>query len=96
MLAFSPSALATPVTYVDLSGKKLCQDDGGNEKYRTDRKYFSSRDGTGTWLVASTGVQINSNQIKGLAGMQILPDGTFASTWMFDGKPKAWVGHYCQ
>jgi hypothetical protein len=28
--------------------------------------------------------------------MQILADGTFTATWLVDGKPKTWTGHYCQ
>jgi len=38
------SAKATPVTSADLSGKKLCWNDGGTENYYTDGKYFSTHD----------------------------------------------------
>ena len=95
LLALSP-AMATPVTHADLSGKTFCWNDGGTETYRADGKYSSSNDGEGTWFVTEKGVQISTNQITGLADMQKLPDGTFTATWLVDGKPQTWTGHYCE
>ena len=94
LLASSP-AVATPVTSADLAGKKFCYMDGGTEMYYPDGKYVSSNDGTGTWAITDKGVQITTKQITGLADMQKLPDGTFAATWIVDGKPQTWTGHYC-
>ena len=88
-------ALAAPVTKADLAGKKFCYMDGGTETYYADGKYLSSNDGTGTWAITDKGVEITTNQITGLADMQKLPDGTITSTWIVDGKPKTWTGHYC-
>jgi len=95
-LASVSSAMASPVTSADLSGKKFCWNDGGTENYHADGKYFSTHDGTGTWVVTPAGVQISTNQISGLAQMQRLPDGAFTSTWIVNGKPKTWTGHYCK
>jgi hypothetical protein len=94
LMASLPAA-ATPVTQSDLAGKKFCYMDGGTEIYYADGKYVSSNDGKGTWAITDRGVQITTNQITGLADMQRLPDGTFAATWIVDGKPKTWTGHYC-
>lgn len=91
----SSPATATPVTQADLAGKKFCYMDGGTEIYYADGRYVSSNDGKGTWAITDKGVQITTNQITGLADMQKLPDGTFAATWIVDGKPKTWTGHYC-
>jgi hypothetical protein len=95
ILASASRAPAAPVTAADLSGKKFCWNDGGTENYDADGKYHSTHDGTGTWAITAGGVQIKTNQISGLADMQKLPDGTFTATWLVDGKPKTWTGHYC-
>jgi hypothetical protein len=89
------SASATPVTNADLAGKKFCYDGGGTENYYADGRYVSSVDGTGTWTIEKDGVLIKTDQITGLADMQKLPDGKFTSTWIVNGKPKTWTGHYC-
>jgi hypothetical protein len=95
ILLLSP-AMATPATNADLSGKKFCWNDGGTETYFADGKYSSTHDGQGTWAITDKGVQITTNQISGLADMQKLSDGTFTATWIVDGKPKTWTGHYCE
>jgi len=92
---FSTQAMAGPVTKADLAGKKFCYNDGGAETYFADGKYLSTHDGEGTWEITDKGVQIVTNQISGVADMQKLPDGTFTATWIVDGKPKTWIGHYC-
>jgi hypothetical protein len=95
---FLPSslAMAKPVVSADLAGKKFCWNDGGTENYAADGKYSSTHDGQGAWAIVANGVQISTNQINGLADMQKLPDGTFTATWLIDGKPKTWTGHYCE
>ncbi len=95
LLSLSP-AIAAPVTNADLSGKKFCWNDGGTENYYADGKYSSSNDGKGTWAVTDKGVQISTDRISGLADMQKLSDGTFTATWLVNGKPQTWTGHYCQ
>src|ERR1700722_6138288 len=92
----SSTAMATPVTRADLSGKKFCWNDGGTENYYADGTYVSTHDGKGTWSIESKGVQITTNQISGLADMQRLADGEFTATWMVDGRPKTWTGRYCE
>jgi hypothetical protein len=94
-LLLLPPAMAAPVTNADLSGKKFCWNDGGRETYRADGKYSSTHDGEGTWVVTPKGVQINTNQIRGLADIQKLSDGTFTATWIVNDKPKTWTGRYC-
>lgn len=89
-------AMAAPVTEADLAGKKFCWNDGGTESYYNDGRYSSSNDGNGTWAVTDKGVRISTNQIDGLADMQRLPDGTFTATWVVNGKPETWTGHYCR
>jgi hypothetical protein len=96
VLSSASPAIAAPVTNADLAGKKFCYMDGGTEMYYADGKYVSSNDGTGTWAITDKGVQITTKQITGLADMQKLPDGTFAATWIVNGKPKTWTGHYCE
>ena len=95
LLLQSP-ANATPVTNADLSGKKFCWNGGGTENYYADGRYVSSVDGVGTWTIERNGVLIKTDQIKGLANMQKLPQGKFTSTWTVNGKPETWTGHYCK
>lgn len=92
----SSPAMATPVANADLSGKKFCWNDGGTETYYANGRYSSSHDGEGTWAVTEKGVQISTNQISGLADMQKQADGTFTATWLVNGKPQTWTGHYCE
>ncbi len=89
-------ASATPLTNADLAGKKFCWNGGGTENYYSDGRYVSSVDGVGTWTIEKNGVLIKTNQITGLANMQKLPHGRFTSTWIVNGKPKTWTGHYCK
>ena len=93
--ALGVSAQAKPVTVSDLSGKKFCWNDGGTETYSSDGSYSSTHDGHGTWRITAQGVDIRTNQIAGVADMQRLQDGSFAATWIVDGKPKTWTGRYC-
>jgi hypothetical protein len=94
LLLIAP-ALAIAVTSADLDGKKICYDNG-TETYSSDGKYVSTTDGHGTWTITDKGVEIKTNQITGLADMQKLPDGTITSTWIVNGKPETWAGHYCE
>jgi hypothetical protein len=94
-VSFVSPAAARPATDADLAGKKFCWNDGGAETYYPGGKYSSTHDGEGTWVVTPRGVQISTNQITGLADIQRLADGTFTATWIVDGKPKTWTGHYC-
>jgi len=93
-LVMVSTATATPVTNADLSGKKICYDNG-TETYYPDGKYLSTTDGSGTWIITDNGVEIKTNQITGLADMQKLAGGVVTSTWIVDGKPKTWTGRYC-
>ena len=92
----SSPTMAASVSNADLSGKKFCWDGGGTETYYADGRYVSSVDGTGTWAMVKDGVSIETNQITGVADMQKLPNGAFTSTWIVDGKPMTWTGHYCE
>jgi hypothetical protein len=88
-MVFTASAFPTPVTTADLSGKKICWDDGLVGTFSPSGKYQSSRSGAGTWLVNSVGVQIRTERYSGLYDIDKQPDGTFKSLTRHSS------GHYC-
>jgi hypothetical protein len=86
---FAASAFSTPVTTADLSGKKICWDDGLVGTFSPGGKYLSSRSGSGTWLVNSVGVQIRTERYSGLYDIDKQPDGTLKSLTRHSS------GHFC-
>jgi hypothetical protein len=86
---FAVSAFAAPVTAKDLSGKKICWDDGLVGTFSPGGKYHSSLSGAGTWEVTSVGVQIRTERFSGLYDIDRQPDGALKSLTRHSS------GHYC-
>jgi hypothetical protein len=86
---FAASAFADPVTAKDLSGRKICWQDGLVGTFSPDGKYRSSLSGAGTWQVNSVGVQIRTEHYSGLYDIDKQPDGTLKSLTRHSS------GHYC-
>jgi hypothetical protein len=76
---FAVSAFAGSVTATELSGKKICWDDGLVATFLPDGKYHSNKSGEGTWRVTSVGVQLHTEHYSGLYDIDKQPDGTFKS-----------------
>jgi hypothetical protein len=92
-LAFLSSAWATPVTSADLSGKKICWDNGSASSYGRGGKYSNNLSGEGTWAVTAAGVQIHTERYDYVAAVQKLPDGTFQA--VVGGAAIKATGKYC-
>jgi hypothetical protein len=75
--AFLSVALAAPVSSADLSGKKICWDNGSVSSYGPGGKYSNNMSGEGSWAVTAGGVHIHTDRYDYVANMQKLPDGTF-------------------
>ena len=67
-----------PVTESDLSGKKICWNNGWDATYAADGKYFSSRGNRSHWSVPSPGIVKIGNRYRQIA---VLPDGRFQRHW---------------
>ena len=76
-LASLSIADAAPVTSADLSGKKICWNDGSVSSYGRGGKYSNNMTGDGTWSMAGGGVHIHTDRYDYVAAMQKSPDGTF-------------------
>jgi hypothetical protein len=83
-------ALAAPATTADLSGKKICWDNGNVGTYSAGGKYSSTMVGTGTWRVTSVGIELHTQGYSGYQDVDKRPDGTFNSALEHGG------GHYCK
>ena len=59
--AFPFAAVARPVTAADLSGKRICWNDGDRQSYQHSGKFSSTRWGHGSWRVTAHGVQIHAH-----------------------------------
>jgi hypothetical protein len=86
---FSVSAFADPVTAKDLSGRKICWQDGLVGTFSPGGKYLSSMSGAGSWQVNSAGVQIRTERYSGLSDIDKQPDGTLKSLTRHSN------GHFC-
>jgi hypothetical protein len=73
-------ALARPVTAADLSGRKICWNDGDKQSYLPGGKFSSTRWGKGTWRVTAHGVQIHADPGGGGLADIRLRHGTFSLT----------------
>ncbi|MGO9703076.1 MAG: hypothetical protein ACLPX7_27900 [Xanthobacteraceae bacterium] len=76
-VALYSAALAAPVTSADLSGKKICWNNGSVSSYGSGGKYSNNMTGNGTWSMAGGGVHIHTDRYDYVAAMQKSPDGTF-------------------
>jgi hypothetical protein len=93
-LAFFSAALAAAVTRADLSGKKICWNNGSASSYGSGGKYSNNLSGEGTWSVTAGGVHIHTERYDYLANVQKLPDGTFHATVI--GTDMKTTGAYCK
>jgi hypothetical protein len=92
LAVFSP-ALATPVTSADLSGKKICWDNGSASNYGHGGKYSNNVSGHGTWSLTSSGVRVHTDRYDYVASIQKMPDGTFHAVVLGAGMKSS--GKYC-
>jgi hypothetical protein len=76
-VALYSAALAAPVTSADLSGKKICWNNGSVSSYGRGGKYSNNMTGDGTWSMAGGGVHIHTDRYDYVAAMQKSADGTF-------------------
>ncbi|MGB7100908.1 MAG: hypothetical protein WBD95_19365 [Xanthobacteraceae bacterium] len=76
-LALLSMANAAPVTSADLSGKKICWNNGSVSSYARGGRYSNNMTGDGTWSMAGGGVHIHTDRYDYLATMQKSADGTF-------------------
>ena len=71
--------LAAPVTAAELTGKKICWDNGLISTFLPGGKYFSNMAGNGTWQVTSVGVEIHAEHYSGIYEVDRQPDGSLKS-----------------
>jgi hypothetical protein len=88
--ALLSSALAEPATTEDLSGKKICWENGNISSFSADGKYSSPRLGNGTWVATAKGVEIHTPDMGVILDVDKQPDGTFKS------RMENSVGKYCE
>jgi hypothetical protein len=93
---FSHAAIAKPVTSADLSGKKICWNNGDVETYSAGGKYNSARAGDGTWAVSGAGVGIKSQIYNWAEDIEKLADGTFSRDFVAHGQSFHHTGQYCK
>jgi hypothetical protein len=96
-LASVSAALAAPVTAADLTGKKICWDNGNVSTFLPGGKFSSNRSGNGTWAMTAGGVETHTEHWSGVsANFEKMPDGTFQQTGSGkSGKPWILTGRYC-
>jgi hypothetical protein len=75
--AFCSAAPAAGITSADLSGKKICWDNGSASSYDSSGHYSNNVSGEGTWAVTAGGVSIHTQRYDYVAAMQKLPNGAF-------------------
>jgi hypothetical protein len=75
--AFCSGAPAAAVSATDLSGKKICWDNGSASSYGSGGHYSNNVSGEGTWAMTAGGVAIHTERYDYVAVMQKLPNGSF-------------------
>ncbi len=93
-LAFLAPAPASPVTAADLSGKKICWNNGSASVYGRGGKYSNNLSGEGTWSVTGAGVHVHTDRYDYMAAVQKLPDGSFQAVIIGAGIKS--TGTYCK
>ncbi len=93
-VALYSGALAAPVTSADLSGKKICWNNGSVSSYGRGGKYSNNMTGDGTWSMAGGGVHIHTDRYDYVAAMQKSADGTFHAE--ITAANIKTTGKYCQ
>jgi hypothetical protein len=93
-LALLSPASASPVTAADLSGKKICWNNGSASVYGHGGKYSNNPSGEGTWAVTGAGVHVHTHRYDYVAAIQKLPGGTFQAEIIGAGIKS--TGTYCK
>lgn len=88
------AVLDVAVSAADLSGKKICWDNGSTSSYGPGAKYSNTMSGDGTWAVGRGGVHIHTDRYDYMATIQKLPDGSFQATIIGAGVTS--TGKYCR
>jgi hypothetical protein len=94
LLAVLSAALAATVTAGDLSGKKICWNNGSVSAYGRGGKYSNNLSGDGTWAVTGHGLHVHTDRYDYVANVQKLPDGTFNAVII--GTDVKTTGKYCE
>jgi len=92
--ALASPASASPVTAADLSGKKICWNNGSASVYGHGGKYSNNLSGEGAWSVTAAGVHVHTDRYDYVAAIQKLPDGTFHAVIVGAGIKS--TGTYCK
>ena len=93
-LALLVPAPASVVTAADLSGKKICWNNGSASVYGRGGKYSNNLSGEGTWSVTGAGVHVHTDRYDYVAAVQKLPDGSFQAVIIGAGIKS--TGTYCK
>jgi len=93
-VALYSAALAAPVTSADLSGKKICWNNGSVSSYGSGGKYSNNMTGDGTWSMTGGGVHVHTERYDYVATMQKSADGSFQAN-IAAAHIKS-TGKYCQ
>jgi hypothetical protein len=93
-LALFSGAYAAGVTAADLSGKKICWNNGSVSSYGPGGKYSNNMTGNGTWSMTGGGLHIHTDRYDYVATMQKSADGTFQAN-IAAANIKS-TGKYCQ
>ena len=92
-LAFVSAAQASPVTAADLSGKKICWDNGSASSYGPGGKYSNNLTGEGTWSVTGKGLHVHTDRYDYVVTVDKQPGGTFLAVAV--GTALKTTGKYC-
>jgi hypothetical protein len=89
-------ASARPVTTADLSGQKICWDNGSVDTFSAGGKYSSTGYGEGTWEVVSSGVEVHSARGSTIGVMDTPSRGIFNATYVNGGRTILRAGKSCK
>jgi len=93
-LSLPSPASASAVTAADLSGKKICWNNGSASVYSRGGKYSNNLSGEGTWSITGAGVHVHTDRYDYVAAIQKLPDGSFQAVIIGAGIKS--TGTYCK
>ncbi len=84
------AAMGSPVTANDITGKKICWDNGNISTFNPGGHYSSPVVGEGTWAVTASGVALYTAGFNGILDIDKQPGGIFKS------QREGGVGRYCR
>ena len=93
-LAFCSGAPAAPASSADLSGKKICWDNGSASNYGPGGKYSNTMSGEGTWSMTAKGIHVHTDRYDYIASIEKLPGGSFQAVILGAGIKS--TGSYCK